>query len=399
MHHHLATDTVRAFETWLDMPIDPIMFHTCMCVVYGPSGIGLTTMVKFMLDSRDIRSVWFVPSMSGTACLLKETITSGCGADGKRKAVVLDEFDGFLNPGQTDASCILKAIGDGTSSLPLKIVCIGRTHPAAVKNVTFIEFQAPKVQSIMDIMRQHVESTTGTTTNSPKMTEDTLQTIAHGCRGDLRHALTVVAFGRDEGLRSDFEVEGLDILRVLFSSATTVRDALRLFWMDTSIASAGACENYWMSCPDIQSAATCADTFSQANQVEQFMYQNQQWDVLFETYGVMTAGVVAVGVPRRSGLTLERYGSVWSRLHNGISKQKNIRRVQFRCLEHGVHPYDAPDLAFVRSMLHKHITSQNIEAIRDLGQWLDAAAVLSIMRLSKMYKYDHKLHMKVKQWM
>ena len=400
-HHHLDSATIRAFETWLDAPIVPEDFETCMCLLYGPSGIGLTTMVKSVLDAKGIRSIWFVPSMSGTAPMLKETITSGFGADGKRKAVVLDEFDGFMSPGQTDASCVLKSsCGGGTAataaknppSLPLKIVCVGRTNPSALKNATVFEFQPPKAQNILDIMRRHVSDTT-------PLNEDSLRTIAHECRGDLRHALTVAAFGRDDALRSDFDVEGLDILRVLFSSAETVRDALRLFWMDTSIASAGASENYWMACPDIHKAAECADTFSQANQVEHFMYHHQQWDVLFETYGALTAGVVAVGVPKRSGLKLERYGSVWSRLHNGISKQKNIKRVQFRCLENGMHPYEAPDLAFVRGMLHKHITCQNIEAVREFGEWLDASDVLSIMRLSKAYKYDHKLHVKVKQWM
>lgn len=392
-HRHLDADTLRAFETWLDAPIDPDTFHTCMCIVYGPSGIGLTTMVKSVLDAKDIRSIWFVPSMSGTAGLLKETISSGVGADGRRKAVVLDEFDGFVTAGQTDASCIMKASASGTLSLPLKVVCVGRTHPAAVKkNVTAFEFQQPKAQSILDIMH---DSSNGNAT----LTEGHLQRIAHNCRGDLRHALTVASFGRGDALRSDFDVEGLDILRLLFSSSMTVREALRLFWMDTSIASAGACENYWMSCADIETAAQCADTFSRANQVEHFMYQNQQWDILFELYGTLTAGVVAVGLPRKSGLVLERYGSVWSRLHNGISKQKNVKRVQFRCLENGVHPFDAPEIAFIRSMLHKHITCQNIQAVKEFGRWLDAADVLSIMRLSKMYKYDHKLHLKVKQWM
>lgn len=341
-----------------------------MAWLTGAPGSGMTTMVSDVAGELGLEAVWLTPSTMGTRAFLREVCSSPVAVNGKRKVVVLDELDVVL--GNDAAMVDVAFIAKHNRHVP--VVCILKNTRAAVncdlqkKAALVVHFPPPSQDAMVSVVLR-------------RAAEEGLD-VAEAARlcalapGDIRHVLQTLRASSRE-VRT-IGMQTADAVALLFEKPHTVVQALALFCADAGGIPNGLYETYLSTTDDIRACTRYAEFASVGDLVDERIHAAHRWDLL-EAYGVMTACSAAVVLPRKAGVTLNKYGTMWNKNYVQCSKTKLARYVDFSRSVHGLGHLSIGDLGYVRTMLNTKDVELLAERCRAAG--LNAQACLNVMRL------------------
>lgn len=292
-------------------------------------GAGLSTLVRLLVEELNFDAIWIVAGTKRAQDVLKDAGTFDVAPTGRRKLIVVDEFD----PTDRFSSVVSDYFKSGT---PVKLVCLAHsirsTKPLefASKWRTFA-FPKASAEQIDAVLRK-----AGFVTDL--RFED----------GDVRSAFRLCISGHS---RKDTFREGLDVVdAVLSGKGGSIGDVLREYAADPSVVSMGVFENY-PTVSTLESAAKISDGFSIADTVDTAMYKTQLWE-LTNFHGASTVGVASTMLKNNGKkMRAEKFGTVWSRIYNSRSKRKTVAEINLRKMAHGETPLSVEDLAFQRQIV------------------------------------------------
>ncbi len=319
----MDASVVDDLRTWLLEPGGGCGIATA-CV-----GAGLSTLVRLLVREHDFDAIWIVTGTKRAQDVLKDSGTFDVAPTGRRKLIVVDEFD----PADRFTSVVTEYFKSGA---PVKLLCLA--HP--VRSSKQMEFASKwKKFPFPEASAGDIDAALRKAGFTPRVRfED----------GDVRAAFQTCVNG---GARKDRFLEGLDIVNeVLSGKGGSVADVLRDYAADPSVASMGVFENYH-AVSNLQTAADISDAFSVADTIDTAMYKTQNWD-LTNFHGASTVGVASAKL-RNNGKTMQaqKFGTVWSRIYNARSKMKTVADINMRKLSCGESALSVEDLAYQRRIL------------------------------------------------
>jgi len=328
-------------------------------------GAGLTTLVSLLARELDMDAIWIQAGTKNASDVMRDAGALDVSPTGKRKLIVVDEFD------PSDRVAVVEYSRRGAAT---KLLCLAhRTRSAKVMEFAtkWTKFEFPNASS------SQIDAALRAAGFAPKtMFFD----------GDVRAAFRSCADGG--GRKDDFR-GGLDVVDAILSGTATgdLKDVLRLHASDPAVVSMGIFENYAGALKPrmLPSAVRVSDAFSNADVVESSMYRTQNWE-LHEIQGAITVGVSASEFRgTRSSVQAKKFGTVWSRVYNARAKSKNVKEINAKKLSHGEIPLAPQDLAYQRLM----ISRAPDEDIPALCGCLEESQVSMLMRLGfAAYKHD-----------
>lgn len=379
-------------------------------------GSGLSTLVRLLLRETGLESVWLGGAQPRLRAVLEHAVANPLTVTLRRKAVVIDDVDALA---ATDSAAFADVLACIRRRPPVQVLCLGhdsrsqKTYEYA-KAWTRFALGRPSASTLAAYLRRVAEA------HLPRDLDATLlDDVAKRCRGDVRAALSALdvyarappppASGAAReppaaaaGFCKDDASEGLDIVEALLRGEHAgVAGGLRAFRQEPSVVPMGLYENYVSALRpcDAAIAADVAHAYSNADLVDRYMYSRQCWDV-FDAYGACAVcdPVARLGAAPRRALTVQKFGSVWSKLYNMCAKTKHVKSVNAKRAEHGLAPLGACDLASVRLMARAEIERGDAESIRNVAWPLSSQHVLGLMRLdpggSAWYKQSSHARLK-----
>lgn len=364
----LDPDVLNAMRRWLETP-------TKCAMVTAPVGSGMTTALRLLVRELGIEAVWTNGNVKNFRELLFDAGSCDVCVDGRRKLVIVDEFDAS----RVDKRAMTVVVDYSKSSAKTPMMCVG--HPARSSKAfefaakwTRFEFPDPPRERIFGALCR-----TGIGSSDANDLCDRFGT-------DLRAAI-IAANAFDD---KDEFLDGLDgVDEILRGERSSVEDVMRVYAWDPSVVSMGIFENYAsaMRSEDVKRCERIADAFSLSDIVETVMYATQNWK-LHETYGALSVAAPALEFGRTHRRPVEKFGTVWSKTYNQKAKEKNARIVARACFEAGISALPTYDLAYRRTIIENAIASGNAKAVRSACEPFDDHVVLLIMRLGfKPYKH------------
>ncbi len=330
-------------------------------------GAGLTTLATLLTRELDVEPIWIQSGTKSASDVMRDAGTLDVAPTGKRKIVVVDEFD------PCDKAVVVEYSKSGAST---KLLCLAhRTRSAKAMEFAakWAKFEFPNASA------SEIDATLRSAGFVPK-------TVFFD--GDVRAAFRSCVDGGEK--KDDFR-GGLDTVDAVLTGKTPSRigDVLRMHASDPAVVSMGIFENYLSALKPrmLTSPVRVSDAFSNADVFETSMYKTQNWE-LYEIQGAMAVGVSAsefraakIGGDAR----VKKFGTVWSRVYNARAKSKNVKEINARKLAHGESPLTPEDLAFQRHM----ISRASDESLPALCGCLQESQVSMLMRLGFVaYKHD-----------
>lgn len=196
--------------------------------------------------------------------------------------------------------------------------------------------------------------------------------------GDIRHVLTTlratVTETRTVGMQT------ADAVAQLLGSPGGIKRALIMFWADPCGVPNGLFETYWKACGDIRDCTAYLETVSQANLMDECIHSKQRWD-LWDAYGVLTTCSADILLPKKTGIKLDKYGTMWNKNYVQCSKTKLLKSVcRTRSMVGGTR-LTALDVACIRMMVNSCLPDAQRVATVCRAAGLDALGCLHVMRL------------------
>ncbi len=355
--------------------------HPIAAFATAPTGTGLTTLVRLLVRDVRLEPVWMTASEASIEERLNEAGGTRLAANGRRKIIVMDDFDSTAADKRT-VSVVTAYAKD--PRMKTKVLCLGhptRSSKASEFAAQWARFAFPKVD---DPHVARVLRTAGAD-------EATAHRIASECRGDVRAALAAFDLATKttptvEVHFKDVVMDGLDsVERVLGKDPLTVRDLLKIYDTDATIVPMGVYENYTatLSKHETDVAARVAEAFSVADVVNTRMHETQSWD-LWGVHGVLSTAAPGLELRRRHGAKVprvEKFGSVWSKAYNARAKAKNAAAINFSRATLGLDRMPITDMAFHRLMVAEAVNYGTDADVRAACDPLGEKNVLSMMRL------------------
>jgi hypothetical protein len=326
-------------------------------------GAGLSTLVRLLVRELDFDAVWIQTGTKNASDAMKDAGAFEVAPTGKRKIIVVDEFD------PSDKLAVVEYSKSGST---VKMLCLSH-RTRSTKAVEFASkwarFDFPNASS------SDIDAALRAAGFVPR-------TLFFD--GDVRAAFRSCM---DGSKKDDFR-EGLDIVdAVLSGTDMDLRDILRVHASDPAVVSMGVFENYigTLVPRTLDRGARISDAFSFADTIDSAMYRTQNWG-LQEIYGAMTVGIPATELRgNKKAVHTKKFGTVWSRVYNAKAKSKNIKEINLKKLAHGESHLTPEDLAFQRQM----ISCATDKDIPRLCGCLGEAQVSMLMRLGFVpYKHD-----------
>ncbi len=388
--------TVRDLQGWL---------NTCrggdVIFVRGANpGLGITTLLHTLVDD-NFEALWIPNGASKLKHTLIDASSSTISPLMRRKIFVFDPVDALFADASASAD-IAEFVRRGTCKIP--IICAGfrmrfsttrATDIFDKRKYTISHLEVPPIETrtalrhLLGVARTH------------DFPVSHVRAIWDASQGDIRSATSAIEAGFSTGTKDEV-CDGVEaIARILTSRDLSFRDAMDLQEGDVSVVSMGVFENYHSAVKSIESCCEISDLFSRADMVDEAIYGRQRWELSL-VYAALTAAGPSSIVKSETGpareVTVEKYGSVWSRGNNQRSKENMLLALSHQSMAHGCTPLTAPDVAYVRGMLLELAADGKYDAMASLvSDIYDEQGVLSIIRMSRSKKYTQTNHMKYKR--
>lgn len=362
--------------------------------ITGHPGSGMTMMMQALVDELQLEAVWMTPSMPRSRAFLRDVCRTPRAVNGRRKVLVLDELDVVLGneSAMVDVAHVVKADWAVPVVCLLKATRGTRDHELARKASLAVHFPPPSPQDMARVARK-VASEEGLQDSN----------IVDLCRrappGDIRHVLQTLRFAAPVAHIRDHTVQTADAVAAVFAEATSVMQALDLYWAEAGAVSSGVWEVYTQACSTIEDAATYADYASNADLVDAAIHSRNQWG-LMDFYGCLTTASAAIVLPK-ARVALQKYGVAWNQKYARDTKIKNMKKINQAVVCAGCQPLRYDGMASLRDIMSGLLTDREAftALCRSLG--LGSQDVLKVMRLGKNTD-DYKLSVHnrtVKVWL
>jgi hypothetical protein len=391
----IDSNTIHAIREWME---------TCrggdVAFVRGANpGMGITTLLHTILDEI-FETIWISTGQPKLKHVLTDAASSTITPLMRRKIIVFDPVDALF--ADTSASVDIAEFVRRGSKLP--ILCAGfRMRFSATRatdifdkrKYTITRIEVPPLDRNVALRHLHVVARTH------GFPESSVLSVWDEAQGDLRSATSAIQAGLPHATKDEV-CDGVEaIARILTSRTLSMRDAMELQDGDTSVVSMGVFENYHRVVDSIDACAQMTELFSRADVVDEAIYGRQRWE-LCGTYTALTAAgpsalVKCQGGPERE-ISIEKYGSVWSRGNNQKSKENVLLAISHQCMAHGCTNLSASDLAYVRGMLMGLASNGQYASMASLiSDVFDEQGVLGIIRMFRSKKYTQTDHTKYKR--
>lgn len=366
---------VALLRKWMDSPSAGAAFVTAHV------GAGLSTLIRLLVKELRLEVTWIHAGTKNVSELLEDAGSSSTAVNGRRKIIVVDEFDSV----STDKRMMTAVTDYVKSQGKTKILCAG--HPSRSSKASEFAAKWERID-FPRLSTKKLEATLRAAGFDPEAARD----AAAKSKGDLRAAFNSMELPSVASAKDDF-LEGLDgVDVVLGTDPLTVREALVTYAFDASVVPMGVFENYLgcLSGSDCDIASRVSDAFSVADVVDDAMYATQNWD-LTEVHGTFSAATPALELRRRTAggeCRVEKFGTVWSRIYNSKAKEKNVRAINSKRMESGLQPMKVEDLSYQRGMIRDALGRSTDEDVLRACGGLSDDEVLLLMRLGfSAYKH------------
>lgn len=403
----LSQTELGALRAWLRSPAS-----SAPARVQAPPGSGITTAMQLLARELDMEPLWITPGVPQPKTLLCDAASSPVAVTGRRKLVVLDDFDALAN----DAQLLGEVSALARRGCECRVACVGRTGRLPklddlCRKWPHFKFARPPAKAVADRIAQVAAA------ERLQLTPEQALGLARAAGGDLRSALNSLDLTRRapapaeaaptteagapkaalppaEAFVKDDTMDGLDVVARLLTSKLPLAEALRLGSLDPSVVPMGMFENFLDA-----SSALCpqaSEYFSVADVVEKRAYAGSCWDLLDVHAALAIAGPHVAIERRRDPPEPKKFGIVWSKMYNACAKAKGLRGVQTARAEAGLTHMGVCDLAYVRALVQAALAAGDDDALRAATHGLPPAQVLALMRLWKT-EYKASTHARVKK--
>ena len=365
--------------------------------VTGYSGSGMTCLVDALTREHGLEAVWVTSGTPRSRAFLRDVCRNPVAVNGKRKVLVLDELDVMLGneAAMLDVSYVVR-----TSALVVPVVCILKSTRAARgcelrKKACVVADFPPPSPAVMARVATEVARDEGLDISHV----DVDAMCAAAPPGDIRHVLQTLRASTGAAEMRAACLQTADAVATLFRDATTVDEAMRVFWGETGAVSSGVFEVYCQAAAGVEDAAAFADMASCADLVDEKIHATHRWDML-DLYGCLTTASAAVMLPS-APVTLHKYGVTWNQDYARCTKAKQLKKVDFRRAQAGMSALGVEGASAVRAILLRLLGDKEAFCRVAVGAGLDAASVLQVMRMWGQHHTDYKLstHARVKKWL
>ena len=375
-----------------------------VALVLGGPGSGVTTLLTLLVRELGMEPVWARAATPRLRAFLGDSGTSHTAVNGKRKVIVIDEYDVIVGDAaaSVDVASFLKRKPAAPVVLLAHAVRSAKSTDAAGKAADRFVFQRPTWPVVARRLAAICES------DGIDASAAQLEALARTVKGDVRGALAALdMYARRPCAAETIEVrdvseEGLDVVDMLLAGpAVAVTEALRLYANDAAIVSNGLSENYTDAAADVETCARMADAFADADVMDEKIFARQAWDLL-DVHAVFAVAAPVIelhrfGTARAAKKPAEKFGTVWSKMYNACAKQKNVRAIRTWRAEAGLSDAPAEDLALLRPAIQEAIARADPAEVRRLAAGVGGATeVLALMRLSKT-EYKQTTHARLKK--
>jgi len=370
--------TTLLLRRWMDGAVVADADKAPTAFVTARVGSGVSTLLRLLVSELGLEGVWIHAGTPRIADVLEDVGRSRISVTGRRKIVIVDEFDA-VSADKVTISAIVAFAKTGK----LRMVCAGhasRSSKASEFATKWARFDFPRIPTTK------IEAYLRSLGFGPAASK----VSAKRADGDLRAALNSV----DSPDSKDVVVEGLDgVDLVLSRTALTVRDAMVMH--EPSVVAMGVFENYQaiLAKNDTGIADIVSDSFSMADVFDEKMFSTQQWD-LAGFYAATAIAAPALAIRERPGrktTSVEKFGSVWSKAYNARAKAKNVKTINAARSAAGLTCMSVEDLALHRLIVKAALattaagddatTTAVDTTIREACGPLGEAEILLLMRL------------------
>jgi len=251
-------------------------------LLYGPAGIGKTTCAHIIPKQMKYEVVERNSSDKRSAAAVKELteivetlplfqFLKSCKSG---RLLVLDEVDG-LSAGDRGGVCEIKKLIEKTC---IPIICIANdvvgTKLTPLKKVCMkIEFIPPGPKDSLPVLCKLF----------PKLTKKQITKIIMSTKGDVRHLLNMLQFGilntGKDLVKRDMDIT--ESVRHLINEAKlNAKQKSDLFYSNYDLMPFYIQELYLQYMKSIKSVAKAADTLSTVNCIQDYIMQNQDWNLI-----------------------------------------------------------------------------------------------------------------------
>ena len=374
-------------------------------------GSGLTTLITMLVRETTMDAVWIGCATPRVKHLLQQAGASPVSVTLRRKIIVVDEFDAF---GAGDSAALADALAFAKAAPPLPVLFASHSTRSQ-KSLEYakawpkFELGRPSAAALKAYARVVCDK------HSVPVDDEGIAKIVASTKGDLRAALMTldaVRIGAAPGGAAvtddvverhakDEAADALDIVESLLRAqrGADVKDCLKLYYMESAVVPMGLYENYLGSLGkgDLEAAALAADSFSEADRVDRYLYSHQAWDALeFYATAAVAAPALLMRRSRKSAPSptfgITKFGSVWSRMYNMYAKMKHVRGLAQARAGGGLVHLDVVDLALVRQMLRAALDAGDAASLARSCSWMTPAQVLALARLQLGPAWYRQMH-------
>ena len=395
----LGAVEVASLRAWLAAESAPGR----VALVLGSPGSGVTTLLTLLVKELGMEPVWARAATPRLRVFLGDSGTSHTAVNGKRKVVIVDEYDVIIGDAaaSVDVASFLKKKPAAPVVLLAHTARSTKTSDAAGKTADRFLFQRPTWPAVAKRLAKICEA------DDIDASAAQLEELARTVKGDVRGALAALdMYARKPCTATTIEIrdvsdEGLDVVDSLLREAVPVTEALRLYANDAAVVSNGLSENYTDVAADIETCLRMADAFADADVIDEKIFARQAWELL-DVHAVFAVAAPVMelhrfGDARPSKKQVEKFGTVWSKMYNACAKQKNVRAIRMWRAEAGLVDAPAQDLALLRPAIQDAIARADHAEIARLAAGVGGATeILALMRLSKT-EYKQTTHARLKK--
>lgn len=362
----LDPDLVASLAGWLrDAPAG-------MAWLTATAGSGLTTTLTTVVRDLDLEAVWLTASNLRSRAFLKDVCCSPLAVNGKRKVVVLDELEAVL--GSETAMVDVAHVVKQATRVPL--VCAMKSTRAALgcdlrkKAALVVDFPPPTHEAMVAVASAIAQK--------EGLDQGLVDSLCAQAPGDLRHVLTTLRASVKE--TRVVGMQTVDSVEKVLGTRVGVRDAMTLFWADPCGLPNGLFETYWKATTEASDCTAYLDMLSAADVLDSCIHGKQRWD-LWDAYGALTTCSADVLLPKKRGIQLDKFGTLWNKKYVQCNKAKLLKGVSHTRSGAGGTRLTAEDAACIRMMIASCLPDAERVAAVCRSAGLDAHGCLHIMRL------------------
>lgn len=368
-------------------------------IVVSPPGVGMTTAVRLVTAELGFETLWLSQGHAAVKTLIERAVTSVVAVNGKKKLVVVDDFDA------TDTLLVSQLSAMTAPAASVKrppVLCMGhatrhsKIFDGVARKWPCFKFSRPSVKAMAQYVKRIADK------EGIAIEDARVEQMCRDAKCDMRSVLNAIEMlglkkscdqppastddTSDGFLKDEFD-DGMDVVdRILRGEVSTVHECVQLTSMDTPVVTMGVFENYTDAMQDVRDCIVVSDMMSSADEFDKRAYSKQAWDLL-DYHAVMSTAPAAVGTHKRkkSGVVVkpEKFGIVWSKISNQSAKLKNYRAVCQAMQHAGFGPLGIADLGHLRDMVARATTDRDAAMLERVARGLDAQGVLALMRLWK----------------